>query len=135
LLGDAGVHGGVRDAYRLDLLVGHGHRRGQHRPDPQTANQQHRFQPPHARARPGECERNGRCGRECALQQLPASRVGPIVSSVGAVLPVVLLGLLSPRRVSLSLDAATLLAVGLVLTGVGAYRLAATAGRGPLAAT
>ena len=65
----------------------------------------------------------------------PVSRVGPIVSSVGAVLPVVLLALLSPRRISLSLDAATLLAVGLVLTGVGAYRLAATAGSGPLAAT
>ena len=70
-----------------------------------------------------------------ALQQLPASRVGPIVSSVGAVLPVVLLALLSPQRISLSLDAAALLAVGLVLTGVGAYRLAATAGSGPLAAT
>jgi drug/metabolite transporter (DMT)-like permease len=70
-----------------------------------------------------------------ALQQLPASRVGPIVSSVGAVLPVVLLAVLSPQRISLSLDKATLLAVGLVLTGVGAYRLAVTAGSGPLAAT
>ena len=69
-----------------------------------------------------------------ALQQLPASRVGPIVSSVGAVLPVVLLALLSPQRVSLSPEAAALLAVGLVLVGGGAYRLAGTAGRGPLAA-
>jgi hypothetical protein len=39
LLGDAGVHGGVRDACRLDVLVGDGHRRDQHRPDPQTADQ------------------------------------------------------------------------------------------------
>jgi len=70
-----------------------------------------------------------------ALQRLPASRVGPIVSSIGAVLPVVLLALLSPRRVSLSPEAATLLGVGLLLVGGGAYRLAATAGRGPLAAT
>ncbi len=70
-----------------------------------------------------------------ALQQLPASRVGPIVSSVGAVLPVVLLALLSPQRISLSLDAAALLAVGLVLTGVGAYQLAVTTGSGPLAAS
>jgi hypothetical protein len=70
-----------------------------------------------------------------ALQRLPASRVGPIVSSIGAVLPVVLLALLSPQRVSLSPKAATLLALGLVLVGGGAYRLAATAGRGPLAAS
>jgi hypothetical protein len=70
-----------------------------------------------------------------ALQQLPASRVGPIVSSVGAVLPVVLLALLSPQRISFSLGAATLLAVGLLLTGLGAYRLAVTTGSGPLAAT
>ena len=69
-----------------------------------------------------------------ALQQLPASRVGPIVSSVGAVLPVVLLAVLSPQRVSLSPEAAALLGVGLVLVGGGAYRLAGTAGRGPLAA-
>lgn len=69
-----------------------------------------------------------------ALQQLPASRVGPIVSSVGAVLPVVLMALLSPQRVSLSLGAALLLAIGLALTGGGAYRLAATARTGPLAA-
>jgi drug/metabolite transporter (DMT)-like permease len=68
-----------------------------------------------------------------ALQRLPASRVGPIVSSIGAVLPVVLLALLSPQRVSLSPDAATLLAIGLVLVGGGAYRLAGTAGSGPLA--
>jgi hypothetical protein len=61
--------------------------------------------------------------------------VGPIVSSVGAVLPVVLLAVLSPQRISLNLDEATLLAVGLVLTGLGAYRLAVTAGSGPLAAT
>jgi hypothetical protein len=57
------------------------------------------------------------------------------VSSVGAVLPVVLLAVLSPQRISLNLDEATLLAVGLVLTGLGAYRLAVTAGSGPLAAT
>jgi hypothetical protein len=70
-----------------------------------------------------------------ALQRLPASRVGPIVSSTGAVLPVVLLALLSPQRFSLSPAAAALLAVGLVLTGGGAYQLAATAGSGPLAAS
>ena len=69
-----------------------------------------------------------------ALQRLPASRVGPIVSSIGAVLPVVLLALLSPRRLSLSVGAATLLAIGLVLTAGGTYRLAATAGSGPLGA-
>jgi drug/metabolite transporter (DMT)-like permease len=69
-----------------------------------------------------------------ALQRLPASRVGPIVSSIGAVLPVVLIALLSPQRVSLSPVAATFLAIGLALTAGGAYRLAATAGRGPLAA-
>jgi hypothetical protein len=69
-----------------------------------------------------------------ALQRLPASRVGPIVSSIGAVLPVVLLAVLSPQRVSLSAGAATLLAIGLVLTGGGAYRLAASARNGPLAA-
>jgi drug/metabolite transporter (DMT)-like permease len=69
-----------------------------------------------------------------ALQRLPASRVGPIVSSIGAVLPVVLLALLSPQRVSLSAGAGALLAIGLVLTGGGAYRLAATARSGPLAA-
>lgn len=69
-----------------------------------------------------------------ALQRLPASRVGPIVSSVSTVLPVVLMTLLSPQRVSLSADTATLLAIGLVLTGGGAYRLAATARSGPLAA-
>ncbi|HYB29388.1 MAG TPA: hypothetical protein VEF89_22445 [Solirubrobacteraceae bacterium] len=69
-----------------------------------------------------------------ALQRLPASRVGPIVSSVGAVLPVVLMALLSPQRLSLSPGAATVLAVGLLLTGGGAYRLAATARGGPLAA-
>jgi drug/metabolite transporter (DMT)-like permease len=68
-----------------------------------------------------------------ALQRLPASRVGPIVSSVGAVLPVVLMALLSPQRVSLSPGAAALLGVGLALTGGGAYRLAATARGGPLA--
>lgn len=69
-----------------------------------------------------------------ALQRLPASRVGPIVASIGAVLPVVLIALLSPQRVSLSMDGATLLAIGLLLTGGGAYRLAATARTGPLAA-
>jgi hypothetical protein len=69
-----------------------------------------------------------------ALQRLPASRVGPIVSSVGAVLPVVLMALLSPQRISLSPGAVTLLAIGLLLTGGGAYRLAATARSGPLAA-
>jgi drug/metabolite transporter (DMT)-like permease len=69
-----------------------------------------------------------------ALQRLPASRVGPIVSSVGAVLPVVLMALLSPQRFSLGPGAATLLAVGLGLTGGGAYQLAATARSGPLAA-
>jgi drug/metabolite transporter (DMT)-like permease len=69
-----------------------------------------------------------------ALQRLPASRVGPIISGIGAVLPVVLMALLSPQRLSLSLDMALLLALGLVLTGGGAYRLAATARGGPLAA-
>ena len=69
-----------------------------------------------------------------ALQRLPASRVGPIISGTGAVLPVVLMALLSPQRLSLSLDMALLLALGLVLTGGGAYRLAATAHGGPLAA-
>ncbi len=69
-----------------------------------------------------------------ALQRLPASRVGPIISGIGAVLPVVLMTLLSPQRLSLSLDMALLLALGLVLTGGGAYRLAATARGGPLAA-
>ena len=66
-----------------------------------------------------------------ALQRLPASRVGPIVSSIGAVLPVVLIALLSPRPVALSPDAATLLVIGLLLTGGGAYRLAATARSAP----
>jgi hypothetical protein len=47
--------------------------------------------------------------------------------------PVMLMVLLSSQRISLSPDAATLLALGLVLTGGGAYRLAATAGSGPLA--
>jgi drug/metabolite transporter (DMT)-like permease len=69
-----------------------------------------------------------------ALQRLPASRVGPIISGIGAVLPVVLMALLSPKRLSLSLDMALVLALGLVLTGTGAYRLAATARGGPLAA-
>jgi drug/metabolite transporter (DMT)-like permease len=69
-----------------------------------------------------------------ALQRLPASRVGPIVSAIGAVLPVVVMALLSPQRVSLSAGAATLLAIGLVLTGGGAYRLAGTARGGALAA-
>jgi len=69
-----------------------------------------------------------------ALQRLPASRVGPIISGIGAVLPVVLMALLSPQRLSLSLDMALLLALGLVLTGGGAFRLAATARGGPLAA-
>jgi hypothetical protein len=35
LLGDAGVHRGVRDAGGLDVGVGDGHRRDQHRPDAQ----------------------------------------------------------------------------------------------------
>ncbi len=69
-----------------------------------------------------------------ALQRLPASRVGPIISGIGAVLPVVLMALLSPQRLSLPLDMAVLLALGLALTGGGAYRLAATARGGPLAA-
>ncbi len=69
-----------------------------------------------------------------ALQRLPASRVGPIVSSVGAVAPVVLLALLSPARLSLSAGAAAILAVGLLLVAVGAFRLASTAQRSPLAA-
>jgi drug/metabolite transporter (DMT)-like permease len=69
-----------------------------------------------------------------ALQRLPASRVGPIVASIGAVLPVVLLALLSPQRVSLSPGAATLLSIGLLLTGGGAYRLAASARTEPLTA-
>jgi hypothetical protein len=62
------------------------------------------------------------------------SRVGPIISGIGAVLPVVLIALLSPQRLSLSLNMALLLALGLALTGGGAYRLAATARGGPLAA-
>lgn len=69
-----------------------------------------------------------------ALQRLPASRVGPIISGIGAVLPVVLMALLSPQSLSLSLDMALLLALGLALTAGGACRLAATARGGALAA-
>ncbi len=72
--------------------------------------------------------------QSAALQRLPASRVGPIVSSISTVLPVVLMALLSPQRLSLSPGTGTLLAIGLVLTGSGAFRLAATASSGPLAA-
>ncbi len=67
-----------------------------------------------------------------ALQRLPASRVGPIVASMGAVLPVVLMVLLSPNRVTLSAGAATLLAAGLLLVGGGAYQLAVTTHGGQL---
>jgi drug/metabolite transporter (DMT)-like permease len=68
-----------------------------------------------------------------ALQRLPASRVGPIVSSIGAVLPVILMALLSPQRVSLSPGAGAALAVGLLLTGGGAFKLAGSARTGQLA--
>jgi hypothetical protein len=86
--------------------------------------------------RGGRGERNrlgdGGVRRAAAAAGVPR-RADRLLGRRGA--SVVLLALLSPRHVSLSLDAATLLAVGLVLTGVGAYRLAATAGSGPLAAT
>jgi drug/metabolite transporter (DMT)-like permease len=67
-----------------------------------------------------------------ALQRLPASRVGPIVASVGAVLPVVVMTLLSPRRFSPGPGSALMLSVGLILVGGGAYRLALTTRAGAL---
>lgn len=69
-----------------------------------------------------------------ALQRLPASSVGPIVSSIGAVAPVVLLALLSPGRLSLSEGRGAALGVGLPLVAIGAFRLASRAQRSPVTA-
>lgn len=62
-----------------------------------------------------------------ALQRLPASRVGPIVSSVQAVLPVLLIGLLGRAQWSSAPEHGLVLAAGLVLTGTGAYALGRSA--------
>jgi drug/metabolite transporter (DMT)-like permease len=58
-----------------------------------------------------------------ALQRLPASRVGPIVSSVQVVLPVVIVALLGHEHFSSTPAGGGVLAAGLVLVGAGAYVL------------
>jgi drug/metabolite transporter (DMT)-like permease len=62
-----------------------------------------------------------------ALQRLPASRVGPIVSSVQVVLPVVLVALLGQERWSSTPAGGGLLAAGVALVAAGDYVLRGSA--------
>jgi hypothetical protein len=75
LLGDAGVHGGVRDACRLDVLVGDRHRRDQHRPDPQTKS----TAPSHHKLVLGPASANGTRNSQRQLSQL---RITPPIINV-----------------------------------------------------
>ncbi len=61
-----------------------------------------------------------------ALQRLPASRVGPIVSGVQVTLPVLLVGLLGHERWSSATGGGALLALGVLIVGSGAFCLGAT---------
>jgi drug/metabolite transporter (DMT)-like permease len=58
-----------------------------------------------------------------ALQRLPASRVGPIVSSVQVALPVVIVALLGHEHFSSTPAGGGVLAAGVALVGAGAYVL------------
>lgn len=58
-----------------------------------------------------------------ALQRLPASRVGPIVSGVQTTLPTLLAALLTGQRWSTASGGGVTLAVGVVLVGAGAVFL------------
>jgi drug/metabolite transporter (DMT)-like permease len=68
-----------------------------------------------------------------ALQQLPAFRVAPIVSSVQAVLPVLLLGVLGRSHWNSTPHHGLMLAAGLILTASGAFVLGRSR-LGPLSA-
>jgi len=61
-----------------------------------------------------------------ALQRLPASRVGPLVSGAQVTLPVLLTGLLGHERWSSATGGGALLALGVLLVGAGAFCLGAT---------
>jgi drug/metabolite transporter (DMT)-like permease len=61
-----------------------------------------------------------------ALQRLPASRVGPIVSGVQVTLPVLLIGLLEHQRWSSATGGGGLLALGVLVVGGGAFCLGGT---------
>jgi len=78
LLGDAGVHGGVWDACRGDVLIGDRHRRDQHGPDPEAADEEQRAEPPLVGVRVGERERDRRGGGE----QEACDRHGPCAEAV-----------------------------------------------------
>jgi drug/metabolite transporter (DMT)-like permease len=58
-----------------------------------------------------------------ALQRLPASRVGPIVSAVQVTLPVLLVVLLGRQRLGSAPAGGALLALGVILAGSGAFFL------------
>jgi drug/metabolite transporter (DMT)-like permease len=60
-----------------------------------------------------------------ALQRLPASRVGPIVSAVQVTLPVLLVALLGRQRWGSAPAGGALLALGVILAGGGAFCLGA----------
>ena len=61
-----------------------------------------------------------------ALQHLPASRVGPIVSGAQVTLPVLALGLLGNEQWSSATGGGALLAVGVVVVGVGVLCMGVT---------
>jgi drug/metabolite transporter (DMT)-like permease len=61
-----------------------------------------------------------------ALQRLPASRVGPIVSGVQVTLPVLLVALLGQHSWGSAPAAGALLALGVLLVGAGAFCLGGT---------
>ena len=60
-----------------------------------------------------------------ALQRLPASRVGPIVSAVQVTLPVLLVALLGRQRWGSAPAGGAVLALGVILAGGGAFSLGA----------
>ena len=60
-----------------------------------------------------------------ALQRLPASRVGPIVSAVQVTLPVLLVALLGRQRWASAPAGGAVLALGVILAGGGAFSLGA----------
>jgi drug/metabolite transporter (DMT)-like permease len=71
----------------------------------------------------GVCGLASVTSESAALQRLPASRVGPIVSSVQVVLPVVLVALLGHAHWSSTPAGGGVLAAGVALVGAGTYVL------------
>jgi drug/metabolite transporter (DMT)-like permease len=61
-----------------------------------------------------------------ALQQLPASRVAPIVNGVQVTLPVLLVGLLGHQQWNSATGGGALLALGVLIVGGGAFCLGGT---------